>query len=1068
VRRAPKRLIALLVLLLAVALAPATAQAQEGQPPEPAPTCEFPAEGYSMRPGTSTWFQVWEHCTLSWWWSYELVEGSEVNLSSVSLMWGSAWVQATGEAGQASFAFRFRDPEGRETAPYTVLISVDPSHNSPPDCTWAEASGDVRLGRHKAFEFSCWDPDHDPIHFTTLEPPVHGSVTDPARRPGDAPNGARSTYTAPAEAPEGVEVPFEDPWRIQATDQPPTDAAPLSDAFAVRPTVRAADHNSPPTCMVYATTVYRDTESQLSLSCADAEDEGPVWVDYDATTEQGGSVTGPFANIFGDRTLRYKPPAGYTGPDSFTLTPKDSDGLAGATLSVDLIVSEIPPPACWPASELQVRAGGSRTFHPTCWSNAGEPLEYEFREPSLGSLQWNPTSTHATYTAPLSDSDGNTSFTDAFEFRAISASGASDWRTQAVRVDPDANEGPHCNVSVMPGVLRVGQSGDFLVECADPDGDPVSLEGVDAPQRGTLSNFRSEFDGATAHFAGTFTADESGGTAGVTIRVVDDRGAEGTGWVTFKVPLEGATTPPYCSAETEPGPRAGEQHTFVVHCLDQEGDPILLDVSDDPEDTVGGTVESVTPIDSPLATWHVVFDAGPDAGPGLLTLLVREQLPGAEPSEPRRRELRFLVRPGAPAPPDTEIESGPADPTNATTATFTFGSPGNSDATFECRELAPGAAEPSSWEPCASGDTRTGYTAEGRHELQVRAVVSGTPDPTPASWAWTVDLTPPAAYITSGPGGASSLAQVTFSFTASEPGSVFLCAPGAGELEPCTSPHQVAAALGENTFRVVAEDAAGNRSDPATRTWTRVTEPTAPTTVGEVPPGGGTVATPPPSPEGPVALELTVPASAGGGTVTIAPAPDPAAPGYSVLGLALDISAPAATAEDPLVFRFTLAAGALGQADPAEVQMMRDGTPITAGCEGPAAADPDPCEASRTTLSDGSLQIVVRSSRASRWAFVAAEQTAVEPDTRILSGPDAETTRTTARFRLASDPAELRFECSLDDAPFTPCGPSVNYNRLALGTHTFRARAVDAAGTVDPSPAEWAWSVVSKTKKPKP
>ena len=76
------------------------------------------------------------------------------------------------------------------------------------------------------------------------------------------------------------------------------------------------------------------------------------------------------------------------------------------------------------------------------------------------------------------------------------------------------------------------------------------------------------------------------------------------------------------------------------------------------------------------------------------------------------------------------------------------------------------------------------------------------------------------------------------------------------------------------------------------------------------------------------------------------------------------------------------------------------------------------------------------------------------PATSLTSAPSASTTGTTAAFGFTSpDDSAATFECSLDGAPFGFCATPVNYSGLGLGSHTFRVRAVDALGTVDPTPA---------------
>jgi len=84
---------------------------------------------------------------------------------------------------------------------------------------------------------------------------------------------------------------------------------------------------------------------------------------------------------------------------------------------------------------------------------------------------------------------------------------------------------------------------------------------------------------------------------------------------------------------------------------------------------------------------------------------------------------------------------------------------------------------------------------------------------------------------------------------------------------------------------------------------------------------------------------------------------------------------------------------------------------------------------------------------------------ATPPDTRIDSGPQGTVTDTTAAFTFSSTEAGSRFECSLDAAPFGACASPKSYSGLAVGSHTFRVRAIDGSGNVDPSPASRTWTV---------
>lgn len=80
-------------------------------------------------------------------------------------------------------------------------------------------------------------------------------------------------------------------------------------------------------------------------------------------------------------------------------------------------------------------------------------------------------------------------------------------------------------------------------------------------------------------------------------------------------------------------------------------------------------------------------------------------------------------------------------------------------------------------------------------------------------------------------------------------------------------------------------------------------------------------------------------------------------------------------------------------------------------------------------------------------------------ETVISAGPVDPTNQTSATFSFRGGEANDTFQCSLDGALWAACVSPRQYTALADGSHTFRVRAVDAGGAVDPAPAEWGWTV---------
>jgi hypothetical protein len=174
--------------------------------------------------------------------------------------------------------------------------------------------------------------------------------------------------------------------------------------------------------------------------------------------------------------------------------------------------------------------------------------------------------------------------------------------------------------------------------------------------------------------------------------------------------------------------------------------------------------------------------------------------------------------------PTTTIDSSPANPSNNTTPSFSFSS-SEAGSTFACR------IDGGSWTSCSSPNTISPALTEGSHTFQVRATdIAGNTDATPASYTWTVDLTPPNTTIDSSPPSPSGNATPTFTFSSNEPGSTFECRIDGGSWTSCSSPDTISLALtqGSHTFDVRAIDPAGN-TDPTPASYTWIIDTGAPT-----------------------------------------------------------------------------------------------------------------------------------------------------------------------------------------------------------------------------------------------
>jgi hypothetical protein len=185
-------------------------------------------------------------------------------------------------------------------------------------------------------------------------------------------------------------------------------------------------------------------------------------------------------------------------------------------------------------------------------------------------------------------------------------------------------------------------------------------------------------------------------------------------------------------------------------------------------------------------------------------------------------------------PSDTSITSQPAPLSNSASPSFNLSAtePGS---TFEC-------ALDGGFAACSTPKSYSGV-ADGVHTFQARAVdPAANVDPSPASYTWTIDATPPDTTIgPSYPPPLTIATGATFDFSSSESPATYACALDAGAYSSCSSPKTYSGlADGLHTFHVRATDAATNTDpSPATYNWTIDTTPPS-TTIGPTMPAANT------------------------------------------------------------------------------------------------------------------------------------------------------------------------------------------------------------------------------------
>ncbi|MBN9684843.1 MULTISPECIES: Ig-like domain-containing protein [unclassified Corallococcus] len=344
--------------------------------------------------------------------------------------------------------------------------------------------------------------------------------------------------------------------------------------------------------------------------------------------------------------------------------------------------------------------------------------------------------------------------------------------------------------------------------------------------------------------------------------------------------------------------------------------------------------------------------------------------------------------------PETVILSGPALSTAQQQARFTFASSALL-VSYQC------ALDSDTFVAC---DNPRDYTnlAEGAHRFQVRSkdLLGLLTDTTPATYSWTVDLTPPKTTFTSTPPAYSNAPISALAFKSSETPSTFTCSLDSGPVLPCASPYlTLLLADGPHTLAVRARDAAGNQeTEPTTFSWTVDTVAPAIPRVTSLTPGA---------------------------TVAVSPAEvsGRGEPG-SVVQLMVD-GVTVGTAEVDVAGQWTVALPGT----------LVDGVHLlTASAKDAAGNVSLPVTVSFTLDSTGA-------------------------DTRIVSGPPLFSASTSATFGFTSENAGATFRCNLDSLLPTSCANPALYQDLRDGVHVFSVFAVAPNGLPDLTPAVHTWTV---------
>jgi hypothetical protein len=441
---------------------------------------------------------------------------------------------------------------------YAHLKSV----NSAPVCNngTATTNEDVSV----ATTLSCTDADSNPLTYTILSGPSHGTLT------GTAPN---LTYN-PALNYNGP-----DSFTFKAND-----GTVDSNTATFNITVNAV--NDAPVCTNGSATTNEDTPVAASLGCTDVDSPSLTYSIVSGPTNGVLSGSGASRN--------YSPALNYNGTDSFTF--KASDGSADSNVATfDLTINAVnDAPTCSNGSAT-TDEDTPKAITLSCADVDGDSLTYSVVSgPSHGSVSPG-TTANRTYSPAL-----NYNGTDSFTFKASDGSADSNLATLDLTINA-VNDNPTVASDSVSVTANEGDTAPNTGTVSDVDGDTVAL----SASVGTVTN---NLDGTWSWSFDTSDGPDDSQT--VTISANDGHG--GTSSTTFSLTVNNvAPTVTFNAGLVQTVNEGSAQHTYG-YTISDPGNDTVSSVATSCDSPHGEKVAGSDTNTNTTGSFKCTFADGPD------------------------------------------------------------------------------------------------------------------------------------------------------------------------------------------------------------------------------------------------------------------------------------------------------------------------------------------------------------------------------------------------------------------------------------------------------------------------
>jgi chitodextrinase len=450
------------------------------------------------------------------------------------------YTPAADYTGADSFTFRVNDGTVNSSTA-TVTIAVTGTNDAP---VAASQSVSAVEDANKTIALSATDGDGDPLTYSIVTNPAHGSLSGTAPNVTYIPTG---NYNGP------------DSFSFRANDG-------LTNSNTAAVTITVASVNDSPVSGNQTVAAVEDTAKVITLAGSDVDGDPLTFNIVSAPTK--GTLTGIGA------VHTYTPTANYSGSDSFTYRVNDGT-VNSATATVTINIAPFNDVPIADAQSVSTPEDTDKAIILTGSDVESATLTYSIvTNPSNGTLSG--IAPNITY-SPNANFNGS----DSFSFRVNDGSADSVTAVVSITVSP-VNDSP---VAANQSVTAIEDTAKTITLVGnDVDGNPLTYTVVAMPTKGTLT-------GTAPNVTYTPAADYTGGDS-FTFRVND--GTVNSSTATVSITVVPANDAPIAVGQSVTAVEDTDK-PITLNASDIDGDPLTYVIVANPaKGTLAGTGANVT------------------------------------------------------------------------------------------------------------------------------------------------------------------------------------------------------------------------------------------------------------------------------------------------------------------------------------------------------------------------------------------------------------------------------------------------------------------------------------------